>query len=340
MPISPGRIGYFCLCAIAFVCLNSPATARAEATPIHAIQINALDSSNPHRKLFGELTFQGGLILRSSNKHFGAMSGLRIRPNGSLYAVTDTGFWFRAKLQRDSNGAPANLVDGLMAPILNEQGRPFPDKWSIDAESLAFTQHAAYVGIEQNARILRFPFPGGAAEKVLNHRSKSIALTFPGEEIRGSYGLEALAANPRGAAGGDFLLALTEGSTNNNGMIRGFLIRGENVTELAVKSRGGFLITDAQFDQTGTLFLLERRYSLARGPEVRIRRIETTSGLVPGSVLDGEIIFKAGRSHQIDNMEGLTVFRSPAGKTSIGLISADNHWLLQRTLYLEFELTR
>ena len=42
--------------------------------------------------------------------------------------------------------------------------------------------------------------------------------------------------------------------------------------------------------------------------------------------------------YQIDNMEGLDVWRAHDGMLMVSLVSDDNHSMLQRNLYLEFIL--
>jgi hypothetical protein len=54
--------------------------------------------------------------------------------------------------------------------------------------------------------------------------------------------------------------------------------------------------------------------------------------------VDGPVIFEADGSHQIDNLEGLSVHRGAGGETVLTMISDDNFSLLQRTLLLEFTL--
>ena len=43
-------------------------------------------------------------------------------------------------------------------------------------------------------------------------------------------------------------------------------------------------------------------------------------------------------SYQIDNMEGLDVWRRDDGALMVSIVSDDNHSFLQRNLYLEFRL--
>ena len=70
---------------------------------------------------------------------------------------------------------------------------------------------------------------------------------------------------------------------------------------------------------------------------MRLRRIHGET-IAKGQVADGPVLFTADMSFQIDNMEGMDVWRRDDGATMVSLISDDNHSILQRNLYLEFVL--
>ena len=70
---------------------------------------------------------------------------------------------------------------------------------------------------------------------------------------------------------------------------------------------------------------------------VRIRRI-ALGEIKPGGTVDGPVLLEADLGYEIDNMEGLSVHRSPAGETVLTLISDDNFLPFQRTLLLQFTL--
>jgi hypothetical protein len=55
--------------------------------------------------------------------------------------------------------------------------------------------------------------------------------------------------------------------------------------------------------------------------------------------VDGKVIFEANSREQIDNMEGIDVFRAADGTLHLILVSDDNHSILQRSLMLEFRLS-
>jgi hypothetical protein len=75
------------------------------------------------------------------------------------------------------------------------------------------------------------------------------------------------------------------------------------------------------------------------GVGIRIRRM-ALKDIAPGALVDGPSIFNAGLSEEIDNMEGIDVHVTDEGDTVLTLVSDDNFSLIQRTLLLQFTLTK
>ncbi len=294
-------------------------------TPIAAFEVAA-----PERKTFGTLRFAGGLSVKARSAHVGAFSGLSVSDDGALIAITDTGFWMTARIERDKAGAPSGFADGRIGPLLDTRGVPFNHKWGADAEGLTLRNGRVFVSMEQKARILAYP---RAANGDLSEPARVVAPSFPEPKLRNSFGLESIVALPDGR-----LLTITEGAPNDSAPARAFLIAISGTTELAVARHDGFYITDATLlPVSGDILLLERNFTPSRGPEMRLRRIARDT-IAAGATLDGEVLLTVGRGYAIDNMEGISAFLDADGATRIGLISDDNHWPLQRTLYLEFVL--
>jgi len=91
------------------------------------------------------------------------------------------------------------------------------------------------------------------------------------------------------------------------------------------------------FLDNGDTLVLERRFSLFGGFGCRLRRI-ASSTIKPGARVEGEVVYESEASHQLDNMEGLSLHREGA-ETVVTLISDNNfNTSLQRTLLLEFSL--
>lgn len=303
--------------------------AQIEATPI-SLETFAL-TDTPMKA--GGLRFVGGLVLRSSNRHFGALSGMRIADDGIVTAVSDTGFWFQGKIERDANDLPSGISEGRIAPLLDSDGKPFTQKWFGDAEGLTFKGASAYVTTEQDARIIRYEI--GA--DLLDASSSIFGPRVPGDRLAYNRGLEAIATIPEGHAYAGRLIAVSEAPPGFGDSIRAFIWNENSVEEFGINPHDGFYITDADFLPSGDLLLLERRFSPADGPAIRLRRIDG-SQIKPDALLDGDILLELDRRWQIDNMEGLSIFAGADGSTRIGMVSDDNKWPLQRTLYLEFEL--
>jgi len=72
---------------------------------------------------------------------------------------------------------------------------------------------------------------------------------------------------------------------------------------------------------------------------MQIRRIRGTD-VRPFAVLEGDVVLRLDVRYSIDNMEGLAVRTGAKGETLLYLISNDNFNGLQRTVLLEFELTK
>ncbi|MDD9908370.1 MAG: esterase-like activity of phytase family protein [Ahrensia sp.] len=316
-----------------FLTRTDGAWRNARSISIEATPISVEDFGPAIEADRSSFRFTGGLVLRSNDPDFGALSGLRVTDQGLLTGVTDTGFWLRAEINRDAGGRPVALQQARMAPLLNEAGETFSAKWFGDAESLTFKGAAAYVGTEQDTRVMRYAI----GDDLLTAASTRFGPPLPGEQLSYNRGLEALATIPVDLSFAGALLAIAETPPRGETHHRAFIITANSVKEIAVAQRDGFAITDADFLPDGSLLLLERKFSPALGPHMRLRRI-AWQGNPTGDPLDGTVVLDLNRDWQIDNMEGLSVFEAPDGSIRIGLVSDDNHWPLQRTLYLEFAL--
>jgi hypothetical protein len=133
------------------------------------------------------------------------------------------------------------------------------------------------------------------------------------------------------------LIAISERGLDKAGNIMAFLIGGRSPGTFTVKRSASFDISDAALLPGGDLLLLERKFSWTSGLSIRLRRI-ALSGIKPGALVDGAILFEADLGYEIDKMEGLSVHRSAGGETVLTLISDDNFSMIQRTLLLQFTL--
>jgi hypothetical protein len=320
----------------ALVALAEPEKPRLAEPPvkleIRVKEITRFEARDPSRRRFGQLTFRGGLELTSPYKEFGGVSAIRIRPDGARFlAVTDQGRWLRARIVYEGT-RPVGIADAEMAPILGPDGKPLAARRWYDTESLAEDGGTAYVGIERVHQIVRFDFgrSGFAA------RGAPITVPPAVKRLPSNGSIEALEVVPKGQPLAGTLIAISERGTDQDGNIQGFLIGGPTPGAFAVKRSDEFEISDCAL-LGSELIILERRYSIMRGVATRIRRIPLAS-VKPGALVDGPQMMFADLGYEIDNMEALSVHRTPAGETVFTVVSDDNFSPIQRTLLLQFGL--
>ena len=308
-------------------------TPAVESVPIRSWPIRSFRIASSQTR-FGPLEFVGGLEMASSSRDFGGLSAFRfLEPGGRFVGVADTGFWFFGRLERDVDGVPSGIADFTMQPMVDARGRPMSDKGRTDAEGLAVRDGTATVTFERQHRVSAFRLdPADMRSQI-----RDLGFVIPARELRNNGGLETIAHAPKGGPLAGARVVVAEKSLDRNGNIFAAIIEGPGKGLFTVVRRGEFDITDGAFLPNGDLLLLERSYAISRGVGMRLRRIPGTE-VRKGAVADGEILLEAGMTYQIDNMEGLDVWRRADGKLMVSVISDDNHSILQRNLYLEFIL--
>jgi hypothetical protein len=295
--------------------------------------IAAFDNSEPSRKRFGALEFRGGLALTSSEPAFGGISGLRVDADGSHFlAVTDNGSWLRGRMLY-KDGRLSGVADMEMAPLLGADGSPLAARGWFDAESLENDNGTLYVGLERVEQIVRFNY----ARDGLLARAEPLKVPADFKTFKFNKSLECLAMPPKGSLLAGTLMVITERSLNAQGNHRSYLLDGDRAERFSVVRSDNFDVSGCTILPPADLLLLERRYSVARGVAMRIRRIPL-SRLKAGAVVDRSQLIYADLGFQIDNMEGIAVHKNAQGETIITLVSDDNFSVLQRNLLLQFAL--
>jgi hypothetical protein len=316
---------------------QSPPTANEKTVEfeVHSAPIAGFDLRDPERREFGALKFRGGLELTSTQPGFGGLSSIRTFDGGTRFVIaSDRGRWLRGKINYE--GEPPASVSGMeIAPMLDADGKPLALQGWFDTESLADDGGIFYVGIERVNRIVKFDFGKDGVN------ARAIPLDVPTEIKKLPYnkGLEAMAFVPRGLPLGGTLIAISERGLDDAGNIKGFLIGGPSPGMFRIARSHDFDITDAAITPKGDLLILERSFSFFHGAGMRIRRVPLKQ-VKPGALIHGETLFEADRSYNIDNMEGLAVHTAANGDTVLTLLSDDNFNPLQRTLLMQFTLTR
>lgn len=282
---------------------------------------------------FGDLVYVGGFSFSSGWGRLKGVSSFRFLDKGDRFlAVTDTGSWFAGRVTRDGAGRPTGLAETELHPLLDPEGSPISGKIPADAESLALAGSRAIVGFERDHRVWSYdglPHPFDA-------EAYALPLPMPRQELRYNQGIETIVAAPAGTPLAGALITIAEGSIDPNGNLFAAITSQGTSEIMKIRRTEEYSVSDGAFLADGDLLILERRY---RGPigglDIRIRRIAMES-IRPGALLDGPVIFHADLGQEIDNMEGIDVWRTAEGETRVTLVSDDNGSLLQRQLLLEF----
>lgn len=283
---------------------------------------------------FGPLEFIGGLEMVSSNSVFGSLSSIRMRPDGkSFVGVLDTGHWLTGSIERDAKGRLSGLSGVEITPMRDRSGRTYEGKGRMDAEGVALDGDRILVSFEGNHRVDAYPDSGFLDSRALS----TVGILIPSDEMRVNRGIETVVVAPASSPLKGAPVIVTERSLDEDGNRLAAILEGPLKGQFAVEKDGSFDVTDGAFLPDGDLLLLERRFNMAEGIGMRIRRIKGRD-IKPGAVVNGELLVEGNFNYNIDNMEGLDTFQAEDGTTHIILVSDDNHSILQRNLMLEFRL--
>lgn len=249
---------------------------------------------------------------------FGGFSGFEVLDGGARFvAVSDSGRWATGRMERRDGRLIAAILE-RSGPLLAIDGTVLTGR-DIDAEGLAVDAGGRiYVSFEHFHRIRRYDRIDGPAAPVPDHPA------FP--RLQENSGLEALAIDADG-----ILYAIPERSGALDRPYPVFRLRdGIWDTDLELKRAPPFLVTGADWGPDGRLYILERDFSLL-GFRTRIRRFM----LGPEGFDAGETLIETER-RELDNMESISVWEDDAGRIRITLISDDNFFPLQRTMFAEY----
>jgi hypothetical protein len=312
--------------------------ASAVAAPPERMEVSARPITQIHighdETRFGPLTFVGGLEMTSDARDFGSMSAFRFRKPGSDFiGVADTGYWYFGRIEHDAAGRPSGVSRFTMQAMVDVDGNIIGRKWLTDAEGLGIRGDIATAGFERSHRISEFRIDPADMKAPV----RDLDFLVPRKELRMNRGFETVTYAPEDGPLEGARVIISEKSLDENGNQFAAILEGPQKGVFTVRRSGKFDITDGAFLPNGDLLLLERSFSYADGVAMQLRRIEGGS-IGKGKLADGPVLLQADMSYQIDNMEGLDVWRRGDGALMVSIVSDDNQSLLQRNLYLEFRL--
>jgi hypothetical protein len=271
------------------------------------------------------MTLDAEVAWSEDGDDFGGFSGLALAPDGRGFTVvSDRGAWKKGALERDAEGRLTGVALGANGRLRAISGDPL-EALDNDAEALAVdADGAAWISFEHFHRIRRYPDLAGPAERVPSHPAFA--------RLQENSGLEALALDADGT-----LYAIPERSGRLQRPFPVYRYRyrdGDWLDPLALRRDGAFLVSDATFGPDGRLYVLERDFEWLGGFRTRVRRFD----LGPAG-FGAETTLLETRFGELDNMEGIGVWKDPEGRTRVLLLSDDNFFPLQRTMFAEYIVT-
>jgi hypothetical protein len=276
----------------------------------------------------------GGLELRGDVPEFGGLSSAIIEPDGrNFIAISDHSHWVTGRLMADADGVLTGIENVRISAMQAPNGRRMKDTRFFDTEGLTRIGNRLYVSVERIHQVLRFELgpngPGG--------RGVTIPVPEGFRNLVSNQGVEALGVMPQlsRAAGSFIAIAERAPKTSTSQNIPGWLFGAGSPGSFEVRRIDDFDVTDLGFLPGGDLVMLERRYSPFWGVAFRLRRVPLAA-IMPGALLDGEILIEANMAYQVDNMEALMIHRAGDGRVIFTLVSDNNFSVLQRNLVLRF----
>lgn len=338
-------------------CPDGVARSEGEAVALSATPV-PLQGMNPKRKTVGELTLVGGFHLTSPDKRFGGLSGIDLRENGDLLAVSDQGDFVWIDLAEDGITPKAARIAGLH----DAAGGALRGKADADAEGLAYNDGLALVSFEGNHRVLAYDLGAcGASARgapiTFGHYGGDLPVAFDRQKLKvdGNSGAEGLAITPDW-----FLFAGLESQTDGASPLSARAIETSPEFDLAfgkgmppvvgldIIPSGDDLRVFSLHRSTNALAsnvitLMETRFTReldqAQLPARRMSEIDERrhERFAPATSI---VLAQMNVFVTIDNFEGVAARLMPDGRVRLYVISDDNFSKRQRTLLMVYDLAR
>ena len=317
-----------------------PAPSGIEAYVLRGVAV-PLNPADPGQTTAGRLRFMGALVLRSDNPRFGGLSGLRAGADGRFLSVSDIGNWVTfTTIER--RGWLTGVRGGVIAPILDRDGKPPAGKAAGDAEAVDWPNDAegsAVVSFEQDHRLQAYRFIDPATPLAFTNAAVNVLRFAAAADWPENRGGEALANLDRLS-----LVLISEGGAGPAGGRDALWLTETGKLRFSYLPPDGFDPTDAiELASPTTLLVLNRRFSFGQlAASLTVITLDPAERDKPGERVStapvaGREIARLASPLTVDNMEGVAL-RREGDRTFVYLVSDDNFNPLQRTLLMKFEL--
>lgn len=303
----------FALVAFLATGLADPATANGLWRAVE-VEVSAFDPVKTATSTPSPNAFR----LISSHPEFGGFSGADWHGDW-LYLVSDRGTLWRAAGQFDQAGDLSGLTDWHFAEVDDPKRKATPD-----LEAISFgPQERVFVAIEGRHTIFELI---QASDRFVIEPRLPIESLSPSPINRG---VETLAFG----SSGEFA-AISEGALRSDGRHAAVFV-GFDGQERAWghPSATNYDPTDADWNDDGELYVLERRFGLLSGWQAKITAMSNERGT------ETRVVRAFSHDLVMDNFEGLAI-RHQGSRTHATIVSDDNFFFVQSTLIYDFPLPR
>lgn len=295
---------------------------RAAATLLAALLAAALPAGADGAASTPRLALDAEIVWSDPWEHFGGWSGLEVSPDGTGFVtVSDQGSFAYGTFEREADGTLAGADLGRHGRLRGVRGTRLREH-ERDAEGLAIDDAGrAWLSFEGFHRVRRYDDLAGPATPVRGHRDF--------KTLQNNSGLETLAFDADGT-----LYAIPERSGALTRPFPVYRLLGDRWDKSwRIRRDGTFLPVDADFGPDGRFYLLERDFKWLGGFATRVRRFDVG----PGGFENEATLLETGFG-VLDNMEALSTWRDADGRIRVILLSDDNFFPLQRTMFAEYVL--
>jgi hypothetical protein len=256
-----------------------------------------------------------------ADEAFGGWSGLELTPDGATFVtISDKGSILTGRITRDAAGKITGVAAGKIRAMGHTDGGPFPLYYN-DSEGLAMAPSGEiFVSFEAKHRVMSYANATATqAVKLPSHKDF--------KRLSNNSSLEALAIGPDGA-----LYTIPERSGALRRPFPVYRFKDGSWTRFAAISRtDDFLPVGADIGPDGRFYVLERLFTGLFGFASRVRRFDMTDD---GFTNETVLLRSTAGTH--DNLEGIAVWRDPAGAIRLTMISDDNFKFFQTTEFVEY----